>query len=45
MGRKYEVVLTTRDGFWRYRLGDVVEVAGFDPRDGQPLIRYFERRK
>ncbi|KAI6044161.1 GH3 auxin-responsive promoter-domain-containing protein [Pisolithus marmoratus] len=21
-GRKYEVVLTTRDGFWRYRLGD-----------------------
>ncbi|KAI6042179.1 GH3 auxin-responsive promoter [Pisolithus marmoratus] len=43
-GRKYEVVLTTRDGFWRYRLGDVVEIAGFDPRDGQPLIRYIERR-
>ncbi|KAI6096843.1 GH3 auxin-responsive promoter [Pisolithus sp. B1] len=43
-GRKYEVVLTTRDGFWRYRLGDVVEIAGFDPRDGQPLIRYVERR-
>ncbi|KAI6033477.1 GH3 auxin-responsive promoter [Pisolithus microcarpus] len=43
-GRKYEVVLTTRDGFWRYRLGDVVEIAGFDPRDGQPLVRYIERR-
>ncbi|KAI5985505.1 GH3 auxin-responsive promoter [Pisolithus albus] len=43
-GRKYEVVLTTRDGFWRYRLGDVVEIAGFDPCDGQPLIRYIERR-
>ncbi|KAI6011140.1 GH3 auxin-responsive promoter [Pisolithus marmoratus] len=43
-GKKYEVVLTTRDGFWRYRLGDVIEVAGFDPRDGQPLIRYIERR-
>ncbi|KAF8840790.1 hypothetical protein BDN67DRAFT_968105 [Paxillus ammoniavirescens] len=42
--KKYEVVLTTRDGFWRYRLGDVVEVAGFDPRDGQPVIRYLERR-
>ncbi|KAF9222975.1 hypothetical protein BS17DRAFT_802745 [Gyrodon lividus] len=42
--RKYEVVLTTRDGFWRYRLGDVVEVVGFDPRDGQPIIRYLERR-
>ncbi|KAI6151501.1 GH3 auxin-responsive promoter-domain-containing protein, partial [Pisolithus tinctorius] len=23
LGKKYEVVLTTRDGFWRYRLGDV----------------------
>ncbi|KAI5985503.1 GH3 auxin-responsive promoter-domain-containing protein [Pisolithus albus] len=43
-GRKYEVVLTTRDGFWRYRLGDVVEIAGFDPCDGQPLIRYIEAR-
>ncbi|KAI6106200.1 GH3 auxin-responsive promoter [Pisolithus croceorrhizus] len=43
-GQKYEVVLTTRDGFWRYRLGDVVEIAGFDPCDGQPLIRYIERR-
>ncbi|KAI6006117.1 GH3 auxin-responsive promoter-domain-containing protein [Pisolithus albus] len=43
-GKKYEVVLTTRDGFWRYRLGDVVEVIGFDPRDGQPVVRYVERR-
>ncbi|KAI5998394.1 GH3 auxin-responsive promoter [Pisolithus orientalis] len=43
-GRKYEVILTTRDGFWRYRLGDVIEIVGFDPRDGQPLIRYIERR-
>ncbi|KAI5990909.1 GH3 auxin-responsive promoter [Pisolithus albus] len=41
-GKKYEVVLTTRDGFWRYRLGDVVEVVGFDPRDGQPVVRYVE---
>ncbi|KAI6003454.1 GH3 auxin-responsive promoter [Pisolithus orientalis] len=44
LGKKYEVVLTTRDGFWRYRLGDVVDVVGFDPRDGQPLVRYIERR-
>lgn len=44
LGKKYEVVLTTRDGFWRYRLGDVVGVAGFDPRDGQPVVRYIERR-
>ncbi|EIW81168.1 hypothetical protein CONPUDRAFT_82204 [Coniophora puteana RWD-64-598 SS2] len=44
VGKKYEVILTTRDGFWRYRLGDVVEVVGFDPRDGQPIIHYLERR-
>ncbi|KAI5997067.1 GH3 auxin-responsive promoter [Pisolithus albus] len=41
-GKKYEVILTTRDGFWRYRLGDVVKVVGFDPRDGQPVVRYVE---
>ncbi|KAI6033637.1 hypothetical protein BKA83DRAFT_4178909, partial [Pisolithus microcarpus] len=29
-------------GFWRYRLGDVVEVLGFDPRDGQPVVRHVE---
>jgi hypothetical protein len=44
VGRKYEVVLTTRDGLWRYRLGDVVEAVGFDPRDGQPIIHYLEVR-
>lgn len=44
VGKRYEVVLTTRDGLWRYRLGDIVEVAGFDPRDGQPIIRYLEVR-
>ncbi|KAJ3197183.1 hypothetical protein HK101_005462 [Irineochytrium annulatum] len=43
-GRRYEIVLTTRDGFWRYRLGDVIEIAGFDPVDGQPLMRYRERK-
>lgn len=43
-GKSYELILTTRDGFWRYRLSDVVEIAGFDPSDGQPVIRYSERR-
>ncbi|TFK38883.1 GH3 auxin-responsive promoter [Crucibulum laeve] len=42
---KYEIISTTRDGLWRYRLGDVVEIAGFDPVDGQPLVRYVERRE
>ncbi|KAF8874946.1 GH3 auxin-responsive promoter-domain-containing protein [Infundibulicybe gibba] len=44
VGKKYEVVLTTRDGLWRYRLGDVLEIAGFAPEDGSPLIRFLERR-
>ncbi|KAI6154826.1 GH3 auxin-responsive promoter [Pisolithus tinctorius] len=44
VGRHYEIVCTTRDGLWRYRLGDIVEIAGFDPTDGSPIIRYFERR-
>ncbi|EIW76081.1 hypothetical protein CONPUDRAFT_85240 [Coniophora puteana RWD-64-598 SS2] len=43
-GSKYEIVVTTRDGMWRYRLGDIVEVAGFDPMDGAPILRYIERR-
>ncbi|KAI6008115.1 GH3 auxin-responsive promoter [Pisolithus orientalis] len=45
VGKHYEIVCTTRDGLWRYRLGDIVEIAGFDPTDGSPIIRYFERRK
>ncbi|KAG6331510.1 hypothetical protein ID866_7580 [Astraeus odoratus] len=44
VGKRYEVILTTRDGFWRFRLGDIVEVVGFDPHDGQPVIHYIERR-
>ncbi|KAF8127935.1 GH3 auxin-responsive promoter [Boletus edulis] len=44
LGKRYEPVLTTRDGLWRYRLGDVVEICGFDPTDGVPIIRFVERR-
>ncbi|KAH7905593.1 GH3 auxin-responsive promoter [Hygrophoropsis aurantiaca] len=43
IGRRYEIFLTTRNGLWRYCLGDVIEVAGFDPDDGLPLLRYVER--
>ena len=25
-------------------MGDIVEIGGFDPADGQPLIRFIERR-
>ncbi|KAG6372006.1 GH3 auxin-responsive promoter [Boletus reticuloceps] len=44
VGKRYEPVLTTRDGLWRYRLGDIVEVAGFDPADGIPIIQFVGRR-
>ncbi|KAH7903938.1 GH3 auxin-responsive promoter [Hygrophoropsis aurantiaca] len=42
-GRRYEIFLTTRNGLWRYCLRDVIEVAGFEPNDGLPLLRYVER--
>ena len=29
VGKRYEVVLTTESGFYRYRVGDVVEVVDF----------------
>lgn len=44
-GRQYELVLTTYNGLWRYRLGDVVELAGFAPDDGSPIVRFIERRQ
>jgi len=44
VGKRYEIILTTRDGFWRFRLNDIVEVVGFDPCDGQPIIHYIEVR-
>ncbi|KIJ62984.1 hypothetical protein HYDPIDRAFT_114133 [Hydnomerulius pinastri MD-312] len=44
VGKRYEIVMTTHNGLWRYRLGDVVEVCGFDPYDGSPIICFAERR-
>ncbi|KIJ60829.1 hypothetical protein HYDPIDRAFT_138540 [Hydnomerulius pinastri MD-312] len=42
-GEAYELLLTTHDGLWRYAVGDIVTIAGFDPRDGQPVIRFTGR--
>ncbi|KAF9219121.1 hypothetical protein BS17DRAFT_718547 [Gyrodon lividus] len=42
-GESYEVFLTTHDGLWRYAVGDIVTVVGFDPRNGQPVIRFAGR--
>ncbi|KDR82343.1 hypothetical protein GALMADRAFT_56917, partial [Galerina marginata CBS 339.88] len=43
-GKKYEIIITNNDGLWRYTLQDIVEIAGFSPDDGQPLIRFVERK-
>lgn len=43
-GKRYEIVATTRNGLWRYQMRDVVEIGGFDPSDGQPVIRFIGRR-
>ncbi|XP_010268769.1 PREDICTED: jasmonic acid-amido synthetase JAR1-like [Nelumbo nucifera] len=43
IGQEYEVVLTTFTGLYRYKLGDVVEVAGF--YKGTPKLNFICRRK
>lgn len=43
VGQEYEIVLTTFTGLYRYRLGDVVEVAGF--HNGTPKLSFICRRK
>ncbi|KAG1731726.1 GH3 auxin-responsive promoter [Suillus lakei] len=43
-GGHYEPVLTTRNGLWRYRLGDVFTVKGFAPDDGIPVVNYLHKR-
>ncbi|XP_038900326.1 indole-3-acetic acid-amido synthetase GH3.10 [Benincasa hispida] len=43
VGQQYELVLTTFTGLYRYRLGDVVEVAGF--HNNTPKLNFICRRK
>ncbi|KAJ0631614.1 putative GH3 family protein [Helianthus annuus] len=43
IGQQYEIVLTTFTGLYRYRLGDVVEVAGF--YEETPKLKFLCRRK
>ncbi|XP_008803285.2 jasmonoyl--L-amino acid synthetase GH3.5-like [Phoenix dactylifera] len=42
VGREYEVVVTSFAGLCRYRLGDIVKVAGF--HNSTPELRYICRR-
>ena len=41
-GKEYEIILTNLSGFYRYRLGDVIEVTGFEGKS--PKIRFRYRR-
>ena len=41
-GKKYEVLITTQAGLYRYHLKDVIEVKGF--RDRCPLITFVYRK-
>ena len=42
-GRTYSVVVTTGGGLYRYRLGDLVNVVGFEA--GCPLLRFVGREE
>lgn len=44
VGKQYEPILTTRDGLWRYRLGDVLCIVGFDTNRNSPVFQYKGRR-
>ncbi|KAF8134278.1 GH3 auxin-responsive promoter-domain-containing protein [Boletus edulis] len=44
VGKHYEPVLTTRDGLWRYRLGDVVHIIGVHMESNSPLFKVIGRR-
>ena len=42
IGKNYEIVLTTFNGFYRYMLGDIVKVLGFYGE--APIIKFLYRR-
>ncbi|KAI6009518.1 GH3 auxin-responsive promoter [Pisolithus orientalis] len=44
-GKFYQPVSATHDGLWRYFIDGVVQVTGFDPRNGLPVFRYSRRKK
>ncbi|KAH7886704.1 GH3 auxin-responsive promoter [Phlebopus sp. FC_14] len=43
-GKTYEPVLTSKDGLWRYRLGDLIRIEGFESTNGFPIMSFIERR-
>ncbi|KAI6013498.1 GH3 auxin-responsive promoter [Pisolithus microcarpus] len=43
-GKYYQPVATTEDGLWRYLVDDVIQVTGFDPRNGSPVFKFYGRK-
>ncbi|KAI5990146.1 GH3 auxin-responsive promoter [Pisolithus albus] len=43
-GKYYQPVVTTEDGLWRYVVDDVIQVTGFDPRNGSPVFKFYGRK-
>ncbi|KAG9474224.1 GH3 domain-containing protein isoform X2 [Eleutherodactylus coqui] len=41
-GKAYELVITNKDGLYRYRLGDVVQVTGFNNQS--PVVKFLYRK-
>lgn len=39
----YEILLTTMGGLYRYRIGDIVKVTGYDTESGMPVLRFVGR--
>ena len=42
LGREYELVVTTYSGLYRYRVGDVLRVAGF--KNAAPMFSFLRRK-
>ncbi|KAI5993123.1 GH3 auxin-responsive promoter, partial [Pisolithus marmoratus] len=42
-GKYYQPVTTTQDGLWRYLIDDIIQVTGFDPRNGSPVFKFYGR--
>ena len=44
IGEVYEIVITTTEGLYRYRIGDLIKVLEFSP-DGSPVVDIMGRTK
>ena len=42
IGKEYELIITSFNGFYRYRTGDVLKIDSFD--EGAPVVEFVRRR-